>query len=232
MGIHPGASVSWVPSKQYMGDFVTLSVSTSWLLATREAGVVIHIPRAHADVPDDQLIVWSAAGDSKAFDEIVFRHGPFALRVARRLAPDHTHAQDVVQEAMVRAWTQAGKFDPQRALFTTWLYRIIVNLCIDERRRMRPGPLPVGYDLPDPATSAAEQMEIEQRARALASALLELPPRQRAAMTLVYDEGLSGGEAASVLGLSAKAVERLLARGRAFLRSRLSGYDGDGGSAQ
>jgi RNA polymerase sigma-70 factor (ECF subfamily) len=167
------------------------------------------------------LIRWSAEGDRRAFDEIVTRHGPFALRVAARLVADRSVAEDVAQEAMVRAWAQADRFDPQRATFTTWLYRIVTNLCIDQCRRRRPEPLPEHFDPIDTAAGAEEMLEVDERDVAIAQALRDLPARQRAAMTLVYDEGLSGADAARVLGLSAKAVERLLARARAFLRDRL-----------
>ncbi len=175
---------------------------------------------AHAD--DAELISWSASGDRRAFDQIVIRHGSFALRVASRIVPDRLAAEDVVQEAMVRAWARAADFDPHRARFTTWLYRIVVNLCIDQRRRARPEPLPDYFDPPDPAIGADEVLERSQRDAILQQALGDLPVRQRAAMTLVYDEGLSGVEAARILGLSAKAVERLLARARASLRERLN----------
>ena len=177
--------------------------------------------RAYAHAPDADLLAWSADGDRRAFDEIVTRHGPFALRVAGRLIADPLLAEDVVQEAMLRAWSQAGNFNPDRARFTTWLYRIVVNLCIDLCRRVRPEPLPESFDIVDPADGADTVMEADERQAALARALRDLPVRQRAAMTLVYDEGLSGAEAARVLGLSAKAVERLLARARDCLRQRL-----------
>ena len=173
------------------------------------------------DASDEDLIAWSADGDRRAFDEIVTRHGPFALRVALRLVPNASVAEELVQEAMVRAWTQAGRFNPRRARFTTWLYRIVVNLCIDHRRRRQPEPMPEDFDPADPAIGIEETMAINQRQLALTGALEELPARQRAAMALVYDEDMSGAEAARVLGLSAKAVERLLARGRAYLRDRL-----------
>jgi RNA polymerase sigma-70 factor (ECF subfamily) len=101
------------------------------------------------------------------------------------------------------------------------LYRIVTNLCIDQRRRFRPQPLPARFDTVDPVAGAQERLENEQQALALARALKELPVRQRAAMTLVYDEGMSGAQVASILGLSTKAVERLLARARAHLRTRL-----------
>jgi RNA polymerase sigma-70 factor, ECF subfamily len=178
-------------------------------------------PRAYGIAADAQLLAWSAAGDRRAFDEVVTRHGRFALRVALRLIPEPPLAEEMVQEAMVRAWSRAGDFDPSRARATTWLYRIVVNLCIDEHRRVRPVPLPEDYDPVDPASGADERLEADERRAALAAALRALPVRQRAAMTLVYDEGLSGAEAARVLGLSAKAVERLLARARASLREHL-----------
>jgi len=197
-----------------------------WLVMTlRVEGrgeLTMTCPRAYADASDGELMSWSAAGDRRAFDEIVTRHGPFALRVARRLIADAVVAEDMVQEAMVRAWSQARHFDPARARFTTWLYRIVVNLCIDYRRRAQPVQMPEDFDAIDSAVSADEMMETNETRAALARALRELPARQRAAMTLVYDEGMSGAEAARVLGLSAKAVERLLARARSYLRERLA----------
>jgi RNA polymerase sigma-70 factor (ECF subfamily) len=183
-----------------------------------QCGESVASPKAYGDAPDAVLVGWSAKGDRRAFDEIVIRHGPFALRVASRLIPDRRAAEDVVQEAMVRAWSQAAQFDAGRARFTTWLYRIIVNLCIDQRRRVQPEPIPEHFDPADPAAGVVEIIEAVEREATLARELARLPVRQRAAMTLVYDEGLSGAEAGRVLGLSAKAVERLLARARAYLR--------------
>jgi RNA polymerase sigma-70 factor (ECF subfamily) len=183
--------------------------------------------RAHVYGPasDEQLLTWSAGGDRRAFDEIVGRHGPFALRLARRLVVDAALAEDLVQEAMVRAWANAGRFDPVRARFTTWLYRIVVNLCLDQLRKVRPQPLPEDFDAPDPSAGALDRIEAAERGAALTKALAALPARQRAAVALVYHEGLSGAEAARVLGLTAKAIERLLARARDGLRERLRAAD-------
>jgi RNA polymerase sigma-70 factor, ECF subfamily len=178
-------------------------------------------PRLYGDVSDADLLAWSAKGDRRAFEEIIIRYGPFALRVAARLVPESWIAEDLAQDAMVRAWSQAGTFDPRRAQFKTWLYRIVVNLCIDQRRRVRPEPMPENFDPADPAAGPDEVMAAGERYAALARAFKDLPVRQRAVLTLVYDEGMSGAEAARVLGLSAKAVERLLARARTHLRERL-----------
>jgi RNA polymerase sigma-70 factor (ECF subfamily) len=84
------------------------------------------------DAGDDaDLLARSARGDRRAFDEIVTRYGPLALRIAGRMARDRQSAEDIAQEAMVRVWRRASEFDPRRARFSTWLYRIVVNLCID-----------------------------------------------------------------------------------------------------
>ena len=171
--------------------------------------------------PDGELLSRSARGDRRAFDEIVLRHGPFALRVAMRLVRDRQVAEDIAQEAMVRAWSQSGQFDPERARFTTWLYRIVMNLSIDHRRRVHLEPMPENFDPVDPSAGADEMLEGMERHAALSSAIQELPIRQKAALTLVYDEGMSGTDAGRALGVSAKAVERLLARARQFLLQRL-----------
>lgn len=168
-----------------------------------------------------ELLARSAHGDRRAFDEIVTRYGPVALRLAARMAPDRQSAEDIAQEAMVRVWRRASEFDARRARFTTWLYRIVVNLCIDLRRRPRPVPLPEDFDPIDPGAGAADNMEVDERRAALVRAMDALSSGQRAAVMLVYEEGLSGAEAAQVLGVSAKAVERLLARARARLRELL-----------
>lgn len=173
------------------------------------------------DICDAELLARSASGDRRAFDRIVARHGSLALRLAARIAPDRQSAEDIAQEAMVRIWHRAGDFDARRARFTTWLHRIVVNLCIDLGRRAKPVPLPENFDIPDPAAGAEESMEHDERRAALARAMDDLTAGQRAALTLVYDEGLSGAEAAEALGVTTKAVERLLARARAHLRERL-----------
>jgi RNA polymerase sigma-70 factor, ECF subfamily len=177
--------------------------------------------RAYASAPDAELISWSAGGDRRAFDQIVSRHGPFALRIALRLIADPLAAEDIVQEAMLRAWSQAGHFDPRRARFTTWLYRIVLNLSIDQRRRILPESMPDNFDPVDLSAGADDILERAERHESLARALRELPGRQRAALTLVYDEGMTGAEAAQILGVTVKALERLLARGRAFLRQHI-----------
>lgn len=193
-----------------------LALLIKWNLGT---GMVE--PKAYSSAADEELLSWSAEGDRRAFDEIVVRHGSFALNVASRITANLRDAEDIAQDALVKVWHHAGRFDPKRARLRTWLYQIIVNLCIDLRRRREPESLPENFDAVDPGAIADEILTNAERDAALAAAIRALPASQQAAMLLVYEEGVSGAEAGRILGLSAKAVERLLARARTTLRERL-----------
>ena len=180
--------------------------------------------RRYDTASDEQLLEWSGSGDQEAFRLIVIRHGAYALRTATRFTRSLEAAEDIVQDAFIKAWVHACHFDASRAQFTTWLYRIIVNLSLDQHRRaqsLRTTPLPADFDRADDSPVADRQIETREQKRDLLQALQAMPIRQQAALSLAYDEGLSGAETARRLGLSKKAVERLLARGRAFLRTRL-----------
>ena len=114
----------------------------------------------------------------------------------------------------------AAAWEP-RARFTTWLYRVVVNLCIDRRRRPRLVDLDSVPELPDPARDAEADAAAVEVGRAVGAALLELPDRQRVALVLCHYEGCSMAEAAEILETTVGAIESLLVRGRAALRDRL-----------
>jgi len=186
----------------------------------RPAGLM---PREAA--ADAELMRWAAAGDRAAFDVLVGRHAERILRVALRILGDAAEAEEVAQEALLRAWQAAGSFDPGRAQFTTWLHRITVNLAIDRTRRRTLAPQ--GGDaaldaLEDPAPSPESVAAAAEDRAALAAALAQLPARQRAAIALAYEDGLSGAEAAAALDISERALEGLLRRARLMLRRILS----------
>ena len=167
----------------------------------------------------------AAAGDRAAFGLLVERHGERALRVALRVLGDGAEAEEVAQEAFLRAWQAAASFDPDRAQFTTWLHRITLNLAIDRTRRR--GSAPDAGEaalsaLADPAPGPEAAAAAAQDRAALAAALGLLPARQRAAIALAYEEGLSGAEAAAALDVSERALEGLLRRARLMLRRILS----------
>lgn len=176
----------------------------------------------YATAEDEDLIAWSAEGDRCAFGAIVDRHSLRALRIAQRILQDRAAAEDVAQEALVRVWQHAERFDRGRARFSTWLFRIVVNLAIDQKRRKIPEPLDDRAEFVDPSARPDEILAQNQRRIRTRAAMAELPDRQRAAVVLTYQEGLAGTEAAKAMGVTTKALERLLSRARAFLRHRLA----------
>lgn len=187
--------------------------------------------RGHADdEPDDHaLMARVAKGDQRAFSVLVSRHLGRTVRMAARILGNGAEAEDVAQEAFTRVWKQAPKWRPKGhsdgAALTTWLHRVVVNLCIDRQRRKTPHP--VGENLPeqeDTTPRADKQMESGETAQEVRIAVAELPDKQRIALTLCFFEGLSNAEAADAMDIGIKAVESLLVRARKNLRDRLHHY--------
>lgn len=169
---------------------------------------------------DAALVARVGSGDSAACRIIVDAHLGRIVAFAWRMLGDSGEAEDVAQETFVRLWRQAGKWRAE-ARVGTWLHRVAHNLCIDRLRRRRAvesGPVP---ELADPAAGPAADRQRAQVARAIDSALLDLPERQRAAIALVHYRELGNIEAAVAMGISVEALESLLSRGRRGLRERL-----------
>jgi RNA polymerase sigma-70 factor, ECF subfamily len=184
---------------------------------------------------DDALLVLFANGDRQAAQELTERLGPRAFGVAMRVLGDRAEAEDVAQDAMMRLWRIAPKWQPGKAKVSTWLYRVTMNLCLDIKRRQRSKTVPLDKvpDLADGAQDAADQMQDSARADALQAALMTLPERQRQAVVLRHIEELSNPEIAEIMDISTEAVESLTARGKRALSSALAGrrselgYDDD-----
>jgi RNA polymerase sigma-70 factor (ECF subfamily) len=173
------------------------------------------------DEPSDHdLMARTASGDERAFRMLVDRHAGHALALARRMLGSGAIAEDMVQEAFLRVWRNAPRWRLQAA-FRTWLYRIVVNLCLNAKRRAPDLSLDAAGDAPDPAPAQDLQLEARQRGRGLADAVAALPERQRAAILLTYQEGLGNAEVADVLDTTVAAVEALLVRAKQSLRAAL-----------
>lgn len=174
------------------------------------------------DDPDLDLVVRAGQGDQAAVQALVARKLPRVLTLAVRMLGDRSEAEDVSQEAFLRAWRQAPRWKAGGARFDTWLHAVTLNLCRDRLRRRRETPVDVVPDRPDPAAGAEERLEAEARARRVSEALQALPERQREAMVLHTWQELSNAEAAEVMGVGVEAMESLLARARRGLRQALA----------
>lgn len=169
-------------------------------------------------IDDAALLAAAAQGDRAAFDVLAGRYLLRLRRAALRVLNDPAAAEDVAQDALLRAWTRAASYRPEQASVSTWLHRIAVNAAIDRVRAARPSAeLP--EDLADNAVGAELALAGRQRNQVLAQAIAALPERQRAAITMTYGHGWSGQRAAAALSVSARALEGLLHRSRKALRS-------------
>lgn len=167
---------------------------------------------------DESLLLAVGRGDHRAFATLMERHGRFAMTLAMRMTGNAQDAEEVAQEAFLRVWSNAAQWQPGGARFTTWLYRVVVNLCLDRKRRAPMLPLDDVDEPPDTAPGGLEACSAGQARNMVAEALAALPDRQRAAMSLCYFGEVSGQEAAAALDVSLSALEALLVRGRRALR--------------
>lgn len=174
------------------------------------------------DTPDEALLVLYANGDQAAAKALMMRMTPRVLGYAARLLSDRSEAEDVAQEAMLRLWKIAPDWRQGEAKVTTWLYRVVTNLCTDRLRKRRDVALDAVAEPDDGRASVAQGMIEAERAAALTAALATLPERQRQAVVLRHLEGATNPEIAQVLEISVEAVESLTARGKRALAAALA----------
>lgn len=166
---------------------------------------------------DEALMALVVARDQRAFRVLTERHMARAIGFAERVV-GNAEADDIAQEAFLRVWTRAQSFDAGAGRFTTWLYRIVLNLAIDRKRRPAGAPIEEAGEIASADPDPVVQIIADEEARAVAQAMAALPERQRAAIALFHMEGLSGREAAQAMNVSEKAFESLLTRARSALK--------------
>ncbi len=190
-------------------------------MLTRSFEPVEALPPGAGGVDERALMARVGAGDAAAFGEIVGRHMPMIHALAWRMLGDPAEAEDVVQESFVKLWVNAKGWAPSGGGLGAWLRRIAANACLDRLRR----PLGVSDALlaehEDEGPPADVVIDAERRRAAVAGAIRTLPDRQRAAIVLTYQQGVSNAEAAAALGIGVKALESLLVRARQTLSATL-----------
>jgi RNA polymerase sigma-70 factor (ECF subfamily) len=166
---------------------------------------------------DSDLISRAAGGDASAFQALVERHRSMVYRVAHQFAGNHHDAEDIAQEVFIKVYRSLDRFR-QDAQLSSWMYRIVMNACIDHRRRhTSAGAAPFGEeaeqrmlntpeDTPDPEDRAyaGELGEVLERE------IGRLPPGQRVVFVMRHHQGLKLSEIAIALGLAEGTVKRQL----------------------
>lgn len=160
--------------------------------------------------PDDRALIRRVGRrDEAAFTQLVNRYQDRLFTVAHRLLGNRADAEDAVQRAFLNCYLKSGSYDP-RWQVSTWLYRILTNVCVDELRRRRGGELPT----PPAPRRPGEHLDVRR-------ALERVPTEARLLLALRYVDGLSYEELARVRGISVNTVKSQLARGKAILRKVL-----------
>lgn len=176
---------------------------------------------------DEELLTRLAADDEAAFRQLVERHIDRAFGIALRIVGSRADAEDVVQDTMLKVWTHRGKWQHGRAKFSTWLYRVVTNRCIDLHRRPRTDNVDAVPEQADAQPDVVSTMQRNEVTHMLEDAMQRLPEQQRIAVILSYHENMSNGEIAEVMDTTVSAVESLLKRGRQQLRDLLRHHEPD-----
>lgn len=178
---------------------------------------------------DEQLVLQLGRGRTQALTELVQRHQRRALQLAYRSLGDWHLAEDVVQESFLRVNRAASGYRPD-AKFTTWFYRIVVNLCMDElrksRRRFEASTL-AATEAAQTTEDPTDRQEATEVHRAVHQALDRLSERERIAVILHRFEGQSHRQIAEITETTPSAVESLLVRAYRKLRQDLASLAGD-----
>ncbi|MFB0527049.1 MAG: RNA polymerase sigma factor [bacterium] len=194
-------------------------------------------------VSDDILVKKSQKGDYPSFEELVKRYEKKIYNLAYRIMGNREDASDVLQETFLQAFKKLASFKG-KARFSTWLYRIAVNICLMKKRKGKRMET-VSLDIPiltkkedeikrelrdDWSESPLATLENEEVKKNLSKAIDSLPEEYRTVFLLRGLNGLSNEEVANVLKISLPAVKSRLHRARLFLRDKLSQYFQEYGS--
>lgn len=169
---------------------------------------------------DREAVLACQRGEREAFDRLVERYQRDVYRLCYRYVNNHHDANDMAQEVFLKAYRAIGRFRGESA-FSTWLYRIAVNTCLNFRSSRKPPTEEVSDALPDRAPGALATVEGEERARIVRDAVMRLPEKQRATLILKIYHDLTHEEVAGVLGSSIGTVKANLFHALGNLRKLL-----------
>jgi RNA polymerase sigma-70 factor, ECF subfamily len=174
---------------------------------------------------DEFLIGHVYEGNHDAFAEIVHRHSKRFYAIAYRIIFNKDDAEDIVQEAFLKLWAKRVFWDKTReAKFTTWFYKVVVNLCLDHNKKKKPEPFFEDMQIEDTQQGQDALLQRKQQQAVLNRFIQELPERQQLALNLCFYEGLSNQEAAEIIGVNLKALQSLLMRAKMTLKEKVQQY--------
>lgn len=174
---------------------------------------------------DESLLHLVQKGDHNAFSRLLYRHTKRFYAIAYRILSNKDDAEDIVQEAFLKLWNKPDLWDnTKRAKFTTWFYKIVINLCLDHKKKKKTMPLPDDMQIIDSQLQGDALLELREKQAMLECFILQLPERQQLALNLCFYEGLSNKEAAAIIDVKVKALQSLLMRAKTTLKEKINRY--------
>lgn len=177
-----------------------------------------------------ELVRKAAAGDGDAFEQLVLSYEKPIYNLCLRMCGNSDDAMDLTQETFLKAWRSLGAFRGE-ASFSTWLYRLCSNVCIDHlRREGKRKVIPLHteedgeertFDVADPAPGPQERLEAADQRQQVADALQSLEPEYREALTLRVLHDMSYADIADVLQVREGTVKSRIARAREKMRQAM-----------
>ena len=174
---------------------------------------------------NDMLLKKAQKGDPEAFNRLMETHERQIYALSLRMMGNSEDAKDCMQEAMIRIYRSIASFKGESA-FSTWIYRITTNTCLDElrRRKNRAGTsldslLDDGWSPADPSEAPEESVLRHERQNALKNAIVSLPADMRAVIVMRDVEGHSYEEIADILDVNIGTIKSRISRGREKLKS-------------
>jgi RNA polymerase sigma-70 factor (ECF subfamily) len=189
-------------------------------------------------IQDSFLVPEAQSGNHAAFEQLVHAHDRAVLRLAIRITGSHSDGQDIYQEAFLKGYTKLGGFRFECS-FSTWIYRIVTNVCLDYRRknRNRRGHSPIEVNVEDeeydslnqvsddrPANNPQQQLFRRELRAHILCALQRLTPRERTVFELMHFQGLKLRTVSEILNTSEGSIKNSLFRATQKLRFQLAVY--------
>ncbi len=175
---------------------------------------------------EEKLIKRAVKGDAAAFNELLGQHEKRMYAVCLRMCGNHEDAQDCLQEAMLRVYRAISGFKGQSS-FSTWLYRVTMNACLDELRKRKNKPstsldgmLDAGWSPADERDTPEKHVLSAEKRTVIQQTIAELPEDMRSAVVLRDIQGFSYDEIAQMLEINVGTIKSRISRGREKLREK------------
>ncbi|MGB3478139.1 MAG: RNA polymerase sigma factor [bacterium] len=176
------------------------------------------------DSNDNYLIKQAAEGNENAFQELIIRYQQAVFSTIHRYIGNYDNVEDLAQEIFIKVWRNAGKFRG-KSKFSTWLYRIVVNHCLNYNSKHKVNPISLDELVKQGHTPKSLSVQVDwekkQKIEQVQKAIKELPDRQRIALVLAHYEQKSHKEIAQIMQISLSSVHSLIFRARCTLKKKL-----------